>query len=71
MAKTVFITGSSRGIGAAIAKIFHANGYNVAINYNKSEEVSLLALLDNNATVDLSYDTLENFCKKQLELGNR
>lgn len=38
MKKTVFITGSSRGIGAAIAKIFHENGYNVAINYNKSEE---------------------------------
>ena len=41
MAKTVFITGSSRGIGAAIAKIFHANGYNVAINYNKSEEEAI------------------------------
>lgn len=38
MSKTVFITGSSRGIGSAIAKAFHQSGYNVAINYNHSEE---------------------------------
>ncbi len=38
MAKTVLITGSSRGIGAAMAKLFCENGYNVAINYNNSEK---------------------------------
>ena len=38
MAKTVLITGSSRGIGAAMAKLFYENGYNVAINYNNSEK---------------------------------
>ena len=38
MSKTVLITGSSRGIGAAIAELFYENGYNVAINYNKSEK---------------------------------
>lgn len=38
MSKTVFITGGSRGIGAAIARLFHLNGYNVAINYNNSEK---------------------------------
>lgn len=38
MKKTVIITGASRGIGAQIAREFHKNGYNVAINYNKSEE---------------------------------
>ena len=38
MKKTVLITGASRGIGAQIAREFHKNGYNVAINYNKSEE---------------------------------
>lgn len=32
MSKTVFITGSSRGIGKEIAKIFAKNGYKVAIN---------------------------------------
>ncbi|MEG0615487.1 MAG: SDR family NAD(P)-dependent oxidoreductase, partial [Oscillospiraceae bacterium] len=34
--KTVLITGSSRGIGAATAKLFAENGFNVVINYNKS-----------------------------------
>ena len=38
MSKTVLITGSSRGIGAAMAKLFYENGYNVAINYNNSEK---------------------------------
>lgn len=38
MSKTVFITGGSRGIGAAIARLFHLSGYNVAINYNNSEK---------------------------------
>ena len=38
MAKTILITGSSRGIGAAMAKLFYENGYNVAINYNSSEK---------------------------------
>ena len=35
--KTVLITGSSRGIGAEIARLFFLSGdYNVIINYNKS-----------------------------------
>jgi 3-oxoacyl-[acyl-carrier protein] reductase len=36
--KTVLITGSSRGIGKAIAIEFAKAGYNVIVNYNKSEE---------------------------------
>lgn len=35
--KTVLITGASRGIGRAIARLFAINNYNVVINYNKSE----------------------------------
>ena len=31
--KVAIVTGGSRGIGAAIAKLLGANGYNVAINY--------------------------------------
>ena len=38
--KTVLITGASRGIGEAIARAFSSNGYNVVINYNKSEELA-------------------------------
>ena len=38
MGKTVFITGGSRGIGAACARVFAQNGYAVAIGYHKSGE---------------------------------
>ena len=34
--RTVLITGASRGIGAATARAFAAEGYSVAINYLKS-----------------------------------
>ena len=35
--KTVIVTGGSRGIGAAIVKELASCGYNVVLNYNKSE----------------------------------
>ena len=35
--KIVLVTGSSRGIGKAIATDFAANGYNVVINYKKED----------------------------------
>lgn len=38
MSKTVLITGASRGIGAATAKVFASHNYNVIVNYNKSQE---------------------------------
>ena len=37
----VLITGASRGIGAAAARLFAQKGWNVAINYNKSEQAAL------------------------------
>jgi 3-oxoacyl-[acyl-carrier protein] reductase len=37
MAKTVWITGASRGIGRACAKAFAQAGYQVAIHYEKNE----------------------------------
>mgnify|MGYP001048084424 FL=1 len=40
MMKTAIVTGGSRGIGAAIVKMLVKEGYNVVINYNKSEEVA-------------------------------
>lgn len=36
--KVAIITGSSRGVGAATAKLLAGRGYNVVINYSKSEE---------------------------------
>lgn len=42
MAKTVLITGASKGIGAATAILFARKGYNVVINYNNSYESATL-----------------------------
>lgn len=39
--KVVLITGASRGIGAATAKVFASNNFNVVINYNNSEVEAL------------------------------
>ena len=41
MKNTVLISGSSRGLGASIAKTFYENNYDVAINYSKSQEKAL------------------------------
>jgi len=38
MSDTVLITGGSRGIGAAAARLFAARGYRVGINYSRSAE---------------------------------
>lgn len=38
--KTVVITGSSRGIGTATAKLFAENGFNVCVNYFHSEKAA-------------------------------
>jgi len=38
MAKTVLITGASRGIGKSTAEYFASKDYNVIINYNNSEK---------------------------------
>lgn len=36
----VLITGASRGIGAATARLFAREGWDVAVNYNKSEQAA-------------------------------
>lgn len=38
MAKTAIVTGSSRGIGRAIAEKFAASDYNIVLCYNKSKD---------------------------------
>ena len=40
MAKTVLITGGSRGIGKAMVYAFSKAGYNVLLNFNKSESIA-------------------------------
>ena len=41
MSKTVLVTGGSRGIGKAIVTKFAEAGYNVILNYNKSESSAM------------------------------
>lgn len=50
MQKTVLVTGSAKGIGAATIIKFAKNGYNVVINYLNSEEkaLSLKEYVENN-----------------------
>lgn len=38
MKKTVLVTGGTRGIGEAISREFAKKGYNLIINYVKSNE---------------------------------
>ncbi|MBQ9519262.1 MAG: 3-oxoacyl-ACP reductase FabG [Firmicutes bacterium] len=45
MAKTVFITGGTGGIGFACAEEFAKNGYNVAFGYNSSDPEVLIQRL--------------------------
>ena len=40
MSKTAIVTGGSRGIGATIVDSLAKEGYNVVLNYNKSEETA-------------------------------
>ena len=40
--KTVLVTGGARGIGRAISEKFAQNGYNVIVNYSKSEESAFM-----------------------------
>lgn len=40
MSKTIIVTGGSKGIGATIVDILAREGYNVILNYNKSEEIA-------------------------------
>lgn len=42
MAKTVIVTGASRGIGEATAKKFAKNNFNIVVCYNKNKEKATL-----------------------------
>lgn len=38
MGKTIIVTGGSRGIGKSVVEVLAKEGYNIVLNYNKSEE---------------------------------
>ncbi len=41
MEKTALVTGASRGIGKAVALRLAKDGYNIAVNYNRNDELAL------------------------------
>ena len=41
---TAVVTGSSRGIGAAICKKLCENGFSVAVNYREAEEKATILI---------------------------
>lgn len=55
MGKTALITGASRGIGTACAIALAKCGYNIVINYNKSEEKAqnLAKIIEDNYGVEV------------------
>ena len=74
--KNIVITGGSKGIGAAMVKIFAENGDNVFFNYNKSEKEAyeLAQKYENVETckADLSkMEEIDMFIKKAKEKFNK
>ncbi len=78
--KVVLITGSSRGIGAASAKLFAREGYNVCVNY-KHDQASALTVVKEvqsmgvkciavQADVAIESDVEHLFSKIDSELGS-
>lgn len=63
--KRVLITGGSRGIGAAAARLFAENGYEVIINYNKSAEKAK-ALADELGATAICADVSDPLAVKEM-----
>ena len=61
MTRTVLVTGSSRGLGAVIAKTLAKQGFEVIINYNQSRE----------AAEQLAHDIGENAIALQADVTQR
>ena len=61
--KVVIVTGGSRGIGASIVKELAHSGYNVVLNYNKSEDAAKQIkeeLISSGKTVDIYKADIRN-----------
>lgn len=80
MKKTILITGSSRGIGAATARMAASEGYQVAINYltNHQAALEVVDFINQNggkaicqqADVSLEADVMELFAMIDQQLGS-
>lgn len=83
MNKTVLITGGSRGIGKAIVYKFSQAGYNVLLNFNKSEDIANQIanelnnvkvygadVSDRNKVINMINYTIENFGKIDVLINN-
>lgn len=83
MNKTVLITGGSRGIGKAIVYKFSQAGYNVLLNFNKSEDIANQIanelnnvkiygadVSDRNKVINMVNYTIENFGKIDVLINN-
>lgn len=80
--KTVLITGASRGIGAAAARLFADRGYRVAVNYHRSRReaealagelggIAVQADVSDPAQVQKMVDNvLEKFCQLDILVCN-
>ncbi len=55
MKPTVLITGASRGIGLATARLFAAKGHPTVINYNRSREPACAAAREINASGGMAF----------------
>lgn len=83
MNKTVLITGGSRGIGKAIVYKFSQAGYNVLLNFNKSEDIANQIanelnnvkvygadVSDRNKVINMVNYAIENFGKIDVLINN-
>jgi len=70
MSKTIFITGSSTGIGKATAKFFQAKGWNVVATMRTPEKEDQLTQLENVLVTRLDvqdYASIENAVNEAIE----